>query len=58
MTSRPLNDAAAQSWEPQGSTLKHAHVTVGPLQGRSRATHFGSSGGTQQFPVNVVPLGH
>ena len=57
MTTRPSKEAAAHSWVPQGSTLKQAHVTVGPLQGRSRATHFGSSGGRQQLPDSDVPLG-
>jgi len=58
MTSRPWIDAAAQSCDPQGSLLKHAQVTVGPLHGRSIGTHDGSSGGTQQLPEREVPEGH
>jgi hypothetical protein len=38
--------------------LKHAHVTVGPLQGRSMATQDGMSGGRQQPPDKEVPDGH
>ena len=58
MTTRPWNDAPAHSWGLHGFTLKHAHVTVGPLHGRSMATQDGMSGGRQQPPDRDVPDGH